>query len=184
MVGCTSGRTIQYYAYTTRSHRYTEFEERGCDERMVRADRLEKAAWEFALYSKMTFAEFKAMLEKRQEQQRQGTTKLQERLASVESPIEDCARKIRRIASLLGGTDDQDAVAAFKSDMKLAPDVKASLEHERVELVSKLEAARPITADEILDVRMIRQHELGHLESATFAEKQQYVERIDLQVAI
>jgi hypothetical protein len=68
---------------------------------------------------------------------------IQEWLAYVKSQIDERAKKIRRIASLMSDTDDTDAIAAFKADMRLAREVKGSLEQERTDLRDKARRFAP-----------------------------------------
>jgi len=129
-----------------------------------------------ALYSKKTFTEFKAMLQQRQEEQKQGSGRIRQRLEHVEKQIDEKAKKIRRIASLMSDLDpkrkeDKDALDAFRADMRLASQIKADFDQELAELQEKLLAMQPITDDEILDVLLIRQRDIEPLQSATFEEK-------------
>jgi hypothetical protein len=189
MAGCGNGggKKYHYYACNTLTHRHSGIEDRGCKERSVRAEALDQAAWNFALYAKRTYAEFKAMLEEQQEKQRQGFLPVQQRTGQVQKELAEVTQKIQRIAGLMSDTDlPPEAKAEFTQNLVIASRQKESLTQEQEELAQKLTELQELmlSDDDILSVLTTREREIAKLQSATFEEKRRYVEKIDLRVKI
>jgi len=189
MVGQSGGNGHNYYRCTSSYCKFTDIEERGCDEKMARQDLIDALAWIFALCSKKSYAEFLDIFRRRQEEQQQEIKPLEEQRQGYAREIAECARKIKNIASLMGDLDpkkreDQDALDAFRANLKTLSSEKTFLERKLDETDNKLIELQPLSDRDIDDALALREREISQLNNATFEEQRRYIEKIDLRVKV
>ena len=175
---------IPYYSCSSYGHRITSIEERTCHERTIRAAALDNAAWDFALQSKKSAAEFMTMLKEYQEQQKKDAAPLAEQIAGIKTLLDTTARKIKRLASLRGSASDDDEAEQYTADLEAAKADKVTQERKLHKLESEYNWMDTLTDDDILTVHEIRERDLKQLQGATFEEKRRYLAKIDLCVTI
>jgi len=183
MTGCANGRGTLYYGCGSVYHRIVKTEH-DCKERHVRLDVIESLAWEHALQSKKSVAEFLAMLKEYQEQQKRDTAPLAGQIAEVKAMLETASRRIKRLSKLRGEATDDDEVGQYLADLDVAKADKASQERKLAKLEAEYNWTDTLTDDDILAVLDMRSRDLEKLQGATFEEKRRYLAKIDLRVIV
>jgi hypothetical protein len=182
--GRANPKGVRSYKCGGTAHRFNSVDVRICHEHSVKADLIEAIAWDFALQSKKSAAEFVAMLKEYQEQQQAERVPLAGQISEVMHLIETAKRRIKRSASLVGSVNDDDEAAQYQSDLDAAKSDKIGRERKLKKLEASDQWETTITDDDIIAVLAMREADIHKRQKATFEDRRHYPAKLDLRVEL
>lgn len=169
--------------YRCPKHRYNHLEVGGCTEGYVRADAVEPAVWGWLLGLFTSAEDFEAGLQRMIERARQEAGPIRDQLAACEVNLQKAIGDIKRLVAAFGDASDPIVAEALKAQVSEKTALKDSLERERAGLVARL-AAVELTPAQAAEIRALALEVGRNLAGASYAQKRQLLERLQLEVRL
>lgn len=169
--------------YRCPKHRYNHLEVGGCTEGYVRADAVEPAVWDWLLRLFTSPDDFNAGLQRMIERAQRDAGPIKNQLAACETNLRAAVADIKRLVAAFGDARDPVVAEALKAQVDEKTALKDSLERERAGLVARL-ATIEITPAQVAEIRALALEIGRNLAGATYEQKRQLMERLQLEVRL
>lgn len=169
--------------YRCPKHRYNHLEVGGCPEGYLRADAVEPAVWGWLLRLFTSPDDFEAGLQRMIERAQSDAGPIGDQLAACETNLRMAAADIKRLVAAFGDAHDPVVAEALRAQVDEKAALKDSLERERAGLAARL-AAVAITPAQAGEIRALALEIGRNLERATYEQKRQLLERLQLEVRL